>query len=1466
MSKRILSVVLALTLLLSVISVAGFTTTSAAGVTVTPVTAVPAGSLLAGLRPVSGIEGQTALTCYGGTALKNLTDGVFVDSAQTGRWMGWTSSGSRISFNLGAVAEVSQFLVGSEAGADQYADKVKIYVSKTVCDPRTELYAEGNLVADVTGLKAAQNNLVTMSGAVKAIMIGFDFTGSTCNAYDTIRLGELGAYGTQNAVAADTTVSAVTALPTETNLLKTATATINNSGGNDSRLTDDVLCTDAATRWQCATYRWGNQTWDLGDIYDIDKVLIGSEYGSEQFVKFVNIYVSNDKATLFTADTLVLSANGYYSGIGANKDNLLSSASDKAIQGRYVGFEFTNNSTYNGGHMASFLRLGELGVYGTKVAGGDVPEEPTNDEYVLLDESIAGDKAITAEDNLLSGAVAYCYQADVATSSSTNTALVSNFSDGSIKTGGTLNTGNKNDGAQYIYVNYDLGESKTIRSLYYAANGTVGVNSVGVYVGDENLAGVMGTDPDIFYDGAIGTNTDYMKNNVTDAVAILFDKELTGRYVTFRLGVGHNSGWAMVWISEMSASSKAPVREVVTYNADEVASSLTPAADNLLKSATAAYYRSDAASSNSNDDAMTGTFVDNDLSTGKAINGWSAQYIYVTYDLGAKCDITSLYYASQMSAGPKYTGVNSIGVYVGDKDLADIVGTEPDIFYDGAVGTNTDYMKNNVTDAVAIRFNKKMTGRYVTFRVATGKNGNYQMAWISEFAATGTKIAFTEKGVNSTADLPEKENMVLGKTPYKLDGTSISLVSNGGAITNVNDGKIQGIDQPITYLLSDTEKTAERGGVTYYNPIAPKEFVEKYYPDYDSSKTWYFKSQNGQWRDSNVSTTRAMMNSANAQFVYDLGAISKIEDILIASSWELQGMGANGVTTEAGVYKPTLEQVEATMSPLKGDSLLYKVEVYVADEFEDLLDATKAKRIIAYNHSKDVGNMNVVNLFTLTEAVEGRYVYFDLTGSTNGNLTRVSELAVYGELGEIPVSLIAGDLPVVHGQINARGIDNKTAVDAFGNPGTGNTGTLSGMKKVWKPGDISLLTDGSADTRANQHVASAVSDGGYLLYYDTYWVAFVYKLDGPSRIDEIIVSSSNESDYHIAGVQYYAANQYADLFKNESLLYTTGGEHYVVDEANSNEDKTAYLPDEQYDMNTKRHLSYKLTAEQQNGDYRYVGIILTRPYGMWQRSKPGTRLQGYTQYRVSEFNVYGETLSVDEPITDTYAVETSKGEATVQVGPLHFDDRDFFFNTLGGVKVTETKLPDTVNRNIYGNWLSVADDTVFTFQLLDKNGNVIPETDANEVLGVNNREIEIWMPATGSKTSTMAVLEDDTLRRLYNSFVDVNHANMVCAGCLEYPTYEGTYDYVNNRDKAILTGGTNSLVYMEFNDIDTINKLNDRMVNQPLKDFITDLTVAGVTEEAAPRWPLWLILSAAGAAVAVTAVILVRRRARRAHS
>ena len=205
-------------------------------------------------------------------------------------------------------------------------------------------------------------------------------------------------------------------------------------------------------------------------------------------------------------------------------------------------------------------------------------------------------------------------------------------------------------------------------------------------------------------------------------------------------------------------------------------------------------------------------------------------------------------------------------------------------------------------------------------------------------------------------------------------------------------------------------------------------------------------------------------------------------------------------------------------------------------------------------------------------------------------------------------------------------------------------------------------------------------------------------------------------------------------------------------------------------------------------------------------------------------------------------------------------------HTLGGVKVNATKLPDTVNRNIYGNWLSVADDTVFTFQLLDKNGNVIPETDANEVLGVNNREIEIWMPATGSKTSTMAVLEDDTLRRLYNSFVDVNHANMVCAGCLEYPTYEGAYDYVNNRDKAILTGGTNSLVYMEFNDIDTINKLNDRMVNQPLKDFITDLTVAGVTEEAAPRWPLWLILSVAGAAVAVTAVVLVRRRARRAHS
>ena len=199
------------------------------------------------------------------------------------------------------------------------------------------------------------------------------------------------------------------------------------------------------------------------------------------------------------------------------------------------------------------------------------------------------------------------------------------------------------------------------------------------------------------------------------------------------------------------------------------------------------------------------------------------------------------------------------------------------------------------------------------------------------------------------------------------------------------------------------------------------------------------------------------------------------------------------------------------------------------------------------------------------------------------------------------------------------------------------------------------------------------------------------------------------------------------------------------------------------------------------------------------------------------------------------------------------------------MKVTETKLSKDVNRNIYGNWMSVDNDTVFTFQLLDKNGNVIPEEDANEKLGVNNREVEIWMPATGNKVSTMAVLEGNTLRRLYNSFADINHDNMVCAGCLEYPDYDGAYDYVNNRDKAILTGGTNSLVYMTINDIDTINELNERVGNQSLDDFIADLGVAGVTTETEnSHLVLWVTLVAAALAMTTVMIMFVCRR-RRTH-
>ncbi len=535
------------------------------------------------------------------------------------------------------------------------------------------------------------------------------------------------------------------------------------------------------------------------------------------------------------------------------------------------------------------------------------------------------------------------------------------------------------------------------------------------------------------------------------------------------------------------------------------------------------------------------------------------------------------------------------------------------------------------------------------------------------------------------------------------------------------------------------------------------------------------------------------------------------------------------------------------------------VSVYVGNDDDTLFSPANLLGVAKLKGS------NVGAYIDLTALnAEGRYIGISIPGDAAYGAVRLAEVGVYGTYksgpSAYPVNLVLNKLPVLQVQVDARGLGNRTSVDVNGHAGTENTGALVGEKKIWKDEGIAYLTDGSVSTRSAQFLSESNMDepSTNKLQYDTPWVVLVYALGGHSRVDTITLSSSAESDYHIAGVQYYASETYDDLFKNESLLYTSGGEYYIVDEERSTSELRRYLPDSSTDCNDKQHQEYTLTAAQNAKLYRYVAVVITRPFSRYQRSSPTTELLGYSQARVSEFSVNGEVMIPEAPLATTYTQQTSVGEVTMEIAPVNFDDRDFFENVLGGFKVTESKLPDSVNRNISDNWLSVDKDILFSIQMVDKEGQPLSEA------MLNGRQVEYTFPSTASYVQTMAVLEDGQLRRLYNSFTDINNDRKIKAGALNYPVYlEGM---PNNRELATLNSAKVSLVYMKANDIKTIYQLSGLAINESLAEFSGSGGVAGVSDTTAKTpvaMPVIALSAVAMAAAVVTVIVLLGRKAKR---
>ncbi len=510
---------------------------------------------------------------------------------------------------------------------------------------------------------------------------------------------------------------------------------------------------------------------------------------------------------------------------------------------------------------------------------------------------------------------------------------------------------------------------------------------------------------------------------------------------------------------------------------------------------------------------------------------------------------------------------------------------------------------------------------------------------------------------------------------------------------------------------------------------------------------------------------------------------------------------------------------------------LQKVTVYVSDD-ESALFASENCVGTAPLAAASVGAY--IDLSMLD--VQGRYIGFDIPGDEQYRLVRLAELGIYGSYVNspepLPKNLLIGAIPTETFQTDARGLDNLTAVDAEGNPGTGNSGTVANQRDIMDLEPMANLTDGDIDTRAAQQCDPApdLDVGESRLSYQTPWMVYIYHLGGEAKISSLELASSNEPDYQISGVQFYASYAYADLFKNDSLLYTTGGERYVAT-TDAITGETMYLPDMTTDMGANRTIGYQLNAGQANKTVRFVAVVITRPYALYSLYPGAGMRPGYNQARASEFTVIGELLNEDEPIASTYSTTCSLGKVSMTIKPFNFDDRAFFEQTVGGITVTESRLPSTVKTTTDNYLLSVDGDTVYRVRLVDKKGNLIPDTGEDDLTALNGRDVEIRLPAVKDYVQTVGVVEGNTVRRLFNAYrrADTDYIN---AGMVGYPKYSASK--VNNRHLATLQTTDVSLVYLKMNSLDEVKQLSGDKGNPSLYEFTAD-SVAGISSQAEPR-------------------------------
>lgn len=398
----------------------------------------------------------------------------------------------------------------------------------------------------------------------------------------------------------------------------------------------------------------------------------------------------------------------------------------------------------------------------------------------------------------------------------------------------------------------------------------------------------------------------------------------------------------------------------------------------------------------------------------------SGKLNYYTYDLLQNSRLTDFVVAGSQMDNTTYL-LKNVKIYVSDAaydGTAETLGTE--------VFRHMGETSKNVNDYnYHVRLNTPVTGRYVTFAVGFGDQ--YTQLRLGELAAYGTRLSYDTLGnavreLRAAQDIPTYANALISATGRMIGGGGIPFAGNllNGVVSalTTNVDFLMTAEETTTYAKGDSQyksgtnfldKAKGKAWITVHDdesytvqniPLAESKYTETVTGD-DGTETTVTKYKrfiranigwNGQRiavRSDYANEDRNILGTEN-QFYYDLGGVTDVEKVMVASGVALQDQYLDNVASTVG--DGTLNTWNSTLENT-GAYIVSGIKLYVADTLGELMaNGAFLESALVADFTQERGNTMDTAVELTLQNVQGRYIGFTLTTPTN-NL-RLSELAV----------------------------------------------------------------------------------------------------------------------------------------------------------------------------------------------------------------------------------------------------------------------------------------------------------------------------------------------------------------------------------------------------------------------------------------------------------------------------------------